>query len=72
MSKLAELILWSKITSNQRQEKMKTDMIQNQSVPGELNCFKGQTDQEVLRQSRSFNSSGVILKVGKWGKKKIH
>lgn len=53
------------------EDEKKLDMNLSQRVPGELNCFKVQKDQEVLRQSRSFNSSGVILREGK-GAKKIH
>lgn len=40
----------------------------NQRVPGELNCFKVKKDQEVLRESRSLNSSGVTLR-GEMGQK---
>lgn len=42
----------------------------NQRVPGELNWFKVQKDQEGLRQNRRFNSSGVILRGGRDLKKR--
>lgn len=68
---LAELMPWILIMKQPNGKWWwETDMNLKQRVPGELNCFKVQKDQEVLRQSRSFNSLGVTVR-GEWGKK-IH